>query len=127
MIELVCMKVYVAHSTSFDYKNELYQPLKDLRLDGVEFIFPHDESTEPTNSKERMKEYDLVLAEVSYPSTGMGIELGWADMLGIPIVCIHKEGTKVSEAVKGVCREMELYIDTDELKRAIESLIASYR
>jgi nucleoside 2-deoxyribosyltransferase len=120
------MKVYVAHSTSFDYKTQLYQPLREANIAGVEFIFPHEHSEEPTNSKQRMKEFDVVLAEVSYPSTGAGIELGWADMLGIPIVCVHKEGTDVSGAVKGVCGEAIEYDSSEGLREVARKSVEQY-
>ena len=29
--------------------------------------------------KRNSKESDIIIAEVSYPATGMGIELGWAN------------------------------------------------
>ena len=74
------MKIYISHSTGFDYQKELYEPIKNSELyNSHEIIFPHDKSSEVSNSKEVIKGCDMVIAEVSYPSTGMGIELGWAD------------------------------------------------
>ena len=32
---------------------------------------------------------DLVVAEVSVPSLGVGYELGWATALGKPVLCLH--------------------------------------
>ena len=70
------MKIYVGHSSSFDYRAELYHPLAELNLTGCEFVFPHVASESPTNSKEHMQAIDLMIAEVSYPSIGLGIEIG---------------------------------------------------
>ncbi len=94
--------VYVAHSTSFDFKKELYLPLKESALlERYNLIFPH-ESENFNNSKEVIKNSDIVLAEVSYPSTGMGIELGWANSFNIPIVCIYKKNVEVSKSLEAI-------------------------
>ena len=117
------MKIYVGHASSFDYKTELYKPLKELNLEGVEFILPHEHTTEPRNSLEQMKLIDLMLAEVSYPSTGLGIEIGWANALGKPVVGIHKTGTIPSPALVEVCREMVEYSDLYQ----VSSLVGTFK
>jgi hypothetical protein len=91
------MKIYVGHSRKFNFKEELYEPLKKLDHD---FTFPHKNSDEPFNSNEFLKTCDLMIAEVSFPSTGLGIEIGWADLLNIPIIFIHKKGSKISGSLK---------------------------
>jgi hypothetical protein len=63
----------------FDYQTLLYLPLRSLALPNIAFIFPHETSALPEHSQQIILAADAVLAEVSYPSTGMGIELGWAD------------------------------------------------
>jgi hypothetical protein len=55
---------------------------------------------EQFDSKTFLKKCDLVLAEVSYPSTGQGIELGWANMYGVPILYFYKKGTKLSHSLR---------------------------
>lgn len=120
------MKIYVGHSSSFDYRTELYQPLQELDLVGCEFVFPHVDSEAPTNSKEQMKSIDLMIAEVSYPSTGLGIEIGWADSLNKPIVCIHKAGTVPSTAISGVCREITEYDSLESLKEAMKKVVKQF-
>ena len=72
------MKIYVCHSTSFDYNNHLYEPLKSV-LSDHDLIFTHDADSD-FHSKDAIDSSDLVLAEVSYPSTGQGIELDWGLM-----------------------------------------------
>ena len=106
------MKIYVIHATAFDFRNELYKPLKDSQLSREhEFILPH-EATEK-KSKKLIEEADLVLAEVSYPSTGSGIELGWANAFDKPILCAHKTETKPSSAVKFVASDIIAYQDAE--------------
>ena len=98
------MKIYISHSTNFDFKKDLYQPLKDSNL-SKNFIFPHEKSLKQNPLKKLFstKKCDLIIAEISLPSTGQGIELGWANMYKIPIICFHKKGSKysiVGEVVK---------------------------
>lgn len=121
-------KIYISHSKDFDYKNDLYAPLKELKFD-IEFIFPHEDSDEPYNLKELFlnKQCDMVLAEVSLPSTGQGIELGWADSYGIPILCCHKEGSKISKSVLTVAKNSFTYTNNvDLINKVTEKLGENY-
>ncbi len=96
------MKVYVAHATDFDYINKLYKPLRESALNDVhDFFLPH-EHDRLENTKDIMKECGMLLAEVSKPSTGEGIEMGRAEAIGLPIVCIYEKGSKPSSALQFV-------------------------
>ncbi len=103
------MKIIIIHAGSFDYEKEFYGPLKQA-VEGTvhELIFPHAWHEQNKSTKEFLKDADLVIGEVSYPSTGQGIELGWADMLNVPILFVRKEGAKSSSALKYLKGE---YID----------------
>ena len=77
---VIFMKIYVAHSKKLDYKKELYEPLRNSSLNNEhEIILPHEKSDKPFSSKEFFKTCDVIIAEVSYSGTGLGIELGWAN------------------------------------------------
>lgn len=94
------MKIFVSHSTKFDYKNELYKPLRESQLNKKhELIFPHEDGKE-NSTKDVIRESDLIIAEVSIPSLGQGIELGWANASYITIVCFYKSGKEVSDSLK---------------------------
>lgn len=116
------MNIYVAHSTSFDFKRELYAPLRSL--DDYDFIFPHENATF-TDSKSILRSCDLVLAEVSYPSTGLGIELGWADILDTPIICIYKTGASVSSSLATVSDVRIEYSSTEDMLQKLNDYLAS--
>lgn len=90
------MKIYICHSSLFDYNTDLYVPLRQSDLNQVhEFVLPHESSDQQFSSKKLFHQgCDLVIAEISYPSTGMGIELGWADELGIPIYAVYRAKMK---------------------------------
>ena len=41
-----------------------------------------------------MKECDILIAEISKPSLGVGYEIGFAEALGKKIVCLYREGSE---------------------------------
>lgn len=45
---------------------------------------------------------DLFIAECSYPSTGLGFEIGIAYKLNIPTIAFAKKGSKVSRMIQGI-------------------------
>ena len=116
------MKIYVGHSSSFDFKQELYRPLRDSELDEKhEIVLPHEDSNELFDSKEFLRnECDLFIAEVSRPSTGLGIELGWADEYDVPILCVHKSGSDVSSSLEAVTDDIEEYENSRDLVSIME-------
>lgn len=112
------MKIYVSHSRSYDFVNELYVPLRSSDLNSqYEFILPHETSSEPFHTKESFQTHgcDVVLAEVSFPSTGQGIELGFANLLNIPVVCFYKKEAKISDSLKTITDTFIAYQNTDDL------------
>lgn len=44
---------------------------------------------------------EVLIAEVSTPSHGVGYELGYALGLGKPVLCLHREGARVSKMITG--------------------------
>lgn len=96
------MKIYVGHSREFDYMNELYIPIMNSKLSQkVEFIFPHM-ADKAFNSKEVIEECDLFIAEVTYPSLGLGIEIGRSEMKNKKILCIYNKKREVPSCLKFV-------------------------
>lgn len=114
------MKIYVSHAKKSPFEEELYAPLKTSGLP-IEFIFPHDKNPDPFNAKELFegKMCDLVLAEVSYPATGQGIELAWANANNIPIVCIYKKGVDISWSLKLLTDKFIEYENEQDMIRKI--------
>lgn len=109
------MKIYVTHASSFDYENELYTPLRESEINKKHQItFPHEQTKKPFNSKEYIKGCDLVVAEVSCPSTGEEIELGWANSYNVPIICIFKKGTTPSSSLKIISDTFIEYESTNQ-------------
>ena len=118
------MKIYLTHPTNFDFKKDLYQPLRQSELNAnYEIVLPHEDGAAQFNSKEQMSDFDLVVAEVSFPSTGQGIELGWADMAGVPIICMYKKGQKYSYALKTISEMFIEYTDSEDFIRKLTEQI----
>lgn len=119
------MKIYIGHSTDLKYEEKLYRPLRNSSLaEEHELIFPHD-STEFFDSKEFLREdCDLFVAEVSRASTGLGIELGWAEQFDVPILCVCRKDDKPSGALKAVTDEFKRYEDEDELVEILETVLS---
>lgn len=120
------MNIYVGHSSSLNYKDNLYRPLRDSDLNEEHtVILPHEDSEELFNSKDYLKnECDVFVAEVSEASTGLGIELGWAELFEVPIVCVHMEGSEPSSSLSKVTDSMESYQDSEELVEVIKKTIS---
>lgn len=118
------LKIYVAHANSFDFRTELYAPLRNSNLNREHYLtLPHETSGELFDSKGFFKTCDLVIAEASYTATGLGIELGWAEILGIPVIVLHKEGTKASNSIRAVTKHIRTYQDETEMVSLIEEFI----
>lgn len=109
------MKLYLSHSTNFDFQAQLYQPLKKSNLNTHQIFFPHDPENDGTHSKSIIDSSDFMLAEVSYTSTGQGIEMGWADSANIPIVCFYKEGSEISGSISYVASHVIVYTSLKDM------------
>jgi nucleoside 2-deoxyribosyltransferase len=68
---------------------------------------------------------DLLIAEVSLPSTGLGYEIGLADSLGKQIVAIAHKDAKVSAMVKGNPRIK--FIQYDDVQKVVDILRTEYK
>lgn len=69
---------------------------------------------------------DLVIAEVSVPSLGVGYELGWASSLEKPILCLHrfKEERPLSAMIAGSMAIQTIsYSNLEEACAAISEFI----
>ena len=114
------MKIYLAHAGSFDYRAELYEPLKQSLAGNYDIFFPHDKENSSIKTKEIIAGCDLVIAETSYPSTGQGIELGWADASGVPILCFYRSGATISSSLRFICDSFLEYTSMDDMQRKLE-------
>jgi len=117
-------RIYIGHSKDWDYQSGLYRPIKESILNNnYIIIFPHTPKGEEFVSERDLKKVDLFVAEVSLPSTGLGIELGFAHLFKIPILCIHRVGTTVRSSVKRLNCEIYEYAEIDEVVNVIYRIL----
>ncbi len=115
------MKIYIGHPSSIDFESNLYGPLLRSNIaDEHHLVLPHENSEEPFNSKSFLSgDADLFVAETSKPSTGLGIELGWAETYGVPVVCVHRSAVEPSSSLKVVAENVVPYDGLEELVEVV--------
>lgn len=118
------MRIYIAHPTEVDYQKEIYEPLKnDEFFSDYELVLPHEETVGINNARDDYKNIDLVIAECSQPSTGVGIELGWFYDDQKPIYCFVKSDSTPSNAVVSIAKEVISYDDVRDFVEKVKSII----
>ena len=120
------MKIYLSHSSKYNYQNELYLPLKQSKLNSLHEInyFLEDDTPENVkNSKQVIKESDLIIAEISIKSIAIGMELGWADAFGKPIILIYKQGVPISKYMGILTEDIIEYSDPQDLISKLETCL----
>lgn len=104
---LAKMKIYLSHSRgSFDFKSQFYEPCQKALGKHHILLMPH-QSEQGLDVRQIMEggQCDLVIAEVSHPSTGQGIELAWAEMNKIGILACFLKGKAPSTSLRSLCSE----------------------
>ena len=74
--------------------DNIYSPLNTMQFKG-------NDTERYNRAMELLKETDIIVAEMSVPSTGQGMELQEAVRLDIPIIVIAKCESKISGLIKG--------------------------
>ena len=76
-----------------------------------------------------IRDCDVLIAEISVPSHGVGYEVGFALEIGKPVLTLHREGRKVTKMISGNPDEnlaVKKYSTTEEaIHTALEFLSAS--
>ncbi len=71
-------------------------------------------------------ECDIVVAEVSTPSLGVGYEIAYAEAKGKPVICLYKpeEGKSLSGMIEGNPNvRLFIYNNVDEAEKIIEKSV----
>ena len=111
------MKVYLAHSSNCDYINKIYKPiLADPELSKI-ITLPHMEK-DYMHNRNYYEDFDLVIAEVSNPSTGMGIELGFFYDEKKPIYCLYQGD--YSKSIEVIAKKI---IEYNDIIKTIKDII----
>ncbi|HWA32116.1 MAG TPA: hypothetical protein VG694_01565 [Candidatus Paceibacterota bacterium] len=119
------MRIYISHSSDFSLGDTFYRPLKDSRLNTEhDFFLPHENEINP-ETEDKLRNSDLVLAEVSKESTRQGIELGLASSLGIPIVCAYKTGADSPRSLGSISKYFIEYSGAEDLAKQFTDFLGS--
>lgn len=121
------MKIFFAHATEHTFKYEAYEAIQSSQLyQKYQITLPQENGYQPPMPRESILEYDMLIAECSFPSTGEGIELGWMHSVGKPILCLYRSDAKPSGALHNVANEIAVYEDFNDMLNKIEDFIKKY-
>lgn len=118
--------MYLSHGAHYDFKEQLYMPLRQSNLVIEHEIYFSHETDGWVNTKEIIEKSDIVVAEVSEAGTGIGIELGWANSARKPVIAIYKNGISFSRSIKAVTENIVSY-DQGSLVEVIEQEVDKLR
>lgn len=92
-------------------------------IDTAEFKGTDEERYE--RAFQKIKEADLIIGEMSEPSTGQGMEIREAAILNKPVIIIAKTGSKVSGLIKGcpVVKEIFFYNNKEDLETKLQNFL----
>lgn len=120
------MNIYFCHSKQLDY-DDFYKAIRNsLIFSKHTCVFPYEKNNVPENSKSIIQKSDLIIAEVSYPGTGLGIELGWANGFHKRIICIYMEDYSIAQSLKMVSHDFIPYQNTEDLFMKLEPVLQNY-
>jgi len=117
------MKIFIAHASTFDFKSKLYGPLRKSALNTEHEIHLPQEGKVEEITRDIIAGVDVLLTEVSMPSLGAGIEMGWADAFDIPIIALYENGSDISFSIDNVITDRIEYKDADNMITQIEEAL----
>jgi len=99
------------------YNCEISSPLETMKFKGTD-------SERYIRAMELVQNAKLVIAEMSTPSVGQGMELQKAIDLDVPIIIIVKKGKTVSKMILGSkVNKVIFYNDTKDLEEKLEMVL----
>lgn len=135
------MNIYFAGSISGGRK---YQPVYQIIVDylikqGYKVLTEHvaypERKIHPfeinlfVEDMQNLKRCQVLIAEVSNPSTGVGYEVASALNLGKPVLCLYERGINISSLIKeNISPHLQVYAyDTDtDIFKTIDSFLQKY-
>lgn len=124
-IWLKMKRIYFA--TSFIHRSEyqdLYTKLKKFLHENREielysFVFEYkgdiQDRTMMSADVEEMNNCDLIVAEVSYKSIGVGVEMGYFKAQNKKIIYLHKKDTEIENITNGIADYVIEYSKSEDI------------
>ncbi len=113
------MKIYeILVEELTPYANNIYSPIDTIKFKGT-----NEEMYK--RAMRLLQKTDLVIAEMSNPSTGQGMELQEAVRLNIPIIIVAKKESKISSTVlgSGKIKETFFYDNKKDIKDNLSRIL----
>ncbi len=122
-------------SVSFEHRGEFKEEIKAIKKALQAFnlkpiCFVEDYKHKNPSPKKLMadalkaiRKSSILIAEVSYKEIGIGIEVGYAKALNIPIIYLRKQNAPISTTVKGVCDKIIIYKNIQDLKTKLKDAL----
>ena len=73
---------------------------------------------------EEIQHSDILVAELSDKAIGIGIEIGYASALNIPILYLRRQGTEYSKTAGGLANTQFVYHGPEDLKEKLRISIS---
>ena len=67
-----------------------------------------------------IRECDVLIAEVSVPSHGVGYEIGYALILNKPVLCLYQSGRRITKMISGNLDKNLTLIEYSKIEDAIK-------
>lgn len=121
------MKIFVAHASNFAFKEKLYAPIRASDLNSKHDFWLPQETEEDWVTLDFMRTCDALIVDVSIPSMGAGIEMGWANALGIPILGIYEKGSRPSASAEFTTKMYREYSNAEEMLAIAGEFLSSLK
>ncbi len=120
------LNIYFGHSKKIDYQ-KIYDWIESCEeLKKYNFMFPHKLDSNSRNGRDFYKNIDVFIAEISFPSTGLGIELGFSFDEKIPIYCFYKENSNYTNALLSVTNNFIEYTAREDFLKKLIKILNEY-
>ena len=127
--EEIKMKVYITcpvtnSDNRLNLLPEIESVVKAKGLDTFVFIVGGTPKEIFERDYEQIKSCDLIIAEVSEPSHGVGIEIGFSYTLGLKRVLLIEEGKSLTKLAQGMPDTIVIqYRGVEDMREKLESVI----
>lgn len=123
-------KIFLAAPFTFNFESGFLDDVEELLINlGHSVTVPHDFARDDVTDEElrekvkndlyMVESSDILLAEVTNPSHGVGMEILHANKLGKRIILLTRSGTKISSMVRVHGHEIIEYSNFEDLKQKL--------
>lgn len=109
-----------------EYGNILTMHVADSKLGKIEKGITSEEIYQ--RDINWLKESDIVFAEITIPSLGVGYELSYAENRNIPVICMYEKNINVSRMITGNKNFIQIpYEKVEELREKIQEIMKEFK